>query len=374
MAIANIVVEDALRRVRSALIVLTLVSGCAEAPRVIQPDEAIAGLTRVSAFPLDDGTIASAALTLDKRVLVFARPNILAVFDTLGVRQATIGRGGSGPGEFRVLTWAAPGGTDSIWAYDFQQRRLNLFGADGAYLDSWRVEGASTPNVVARLRSGAALLIDPFMPMPARSAGLSVDTVTVLSLLPSRTTPTRVTRIPWSTRFQSSGSVALIAQPLGPIASIAAGDSSFFVAFGDRAEIIEYDGTGRIPSRRSLDLQPRAISDAELAWARALADRPSTLDGIPDLLRAVPLPSIAPVIAGVRVDGQRLWVKSFAVADSIPTMWYAFSASGTRIDSLSIPAGTQLLDIRERLVLLKVAAPSGEESVALYRRASAGTP
>lgn len=355
-------------RERHTLLAIALIAACADAPRSAVPLTSISGLQEITSFTLEDGTIASARLSADSRIVVVARPNILAVYDSSGARLASLGRTGSGPGEFRMLMWAAPGGADSVWAFDFQQRRLSLFSAEFAFADSWRIDGATTPNAVARLGSGAVILVDPFMPMPSRSSGLSVDTVNLLALLPPATAPTRLARIPWTTRFQAAESVALIAQPLRPAASVAAGDSSVFVAFGDRAEVFEYDATGRLLSTRALQLTPRATRPEELAWARALAERPSTFDDVPPLYRSVPLPTTAPLIADLRVNGDRLWIKEFQVSDSVPTTWRGFSFTGAQVDSLSLPAGTQLLDLRGSWVLLKVTDPSGDESVALYRR------
>ncbi len=355
------------RELRTAL-AIALIAACGESPRDATTQATISGLQNIALFTIDDGTIASARLSADARIIVVARPNILAVYDSSGIRLASLGRNGSGPGEFRMLMWAAPGGADSVWAFDFQQRRLNLFGAAFAFADSWRVVGATTPNAVARIGSGAVILVDPFMPVPSRSAGISVDTVNLLALLPPATAPTRLARIPWTTRYQAAESVALIAQPLGPVASVTSGDSSVFVAFGDRAEVLEYDAAGKLLSTRALQLTPRAITPEEVAWARALAEQPSTFDNVPPLYRSVPLPTTAPLIAELRVNGDRLWVKEFQVSDSVPTTWRGFSVTGAQVDSLSLPAGTQLLDLRGSWVLLKITDPSGDESVALYRR------
>ncbi len=327
----------------------------------------IDGLTLVHRVTLDDGTIASAALADDGRIVAFARPNIIAVFDSTGTHHTTLGRTGSGPGEFRMLTWAAPGGGDSVWAFDFQLRRLSLFVGD-AFADSWRIEGAATPNAIARLGSGEVLVVDPFMPMPARRGGLSVDTVGLLALRPPATTPQPLARIPWYTRYQDGASVALVTQPLGPTASVVARESTVVVAFGDRPEIMEYSAAGALLRRVALALPLRAVSEAEVAWARRRAERPSTLGGVSELLKTVPLPTTVPAIAGLLMDREELWVRTFQVSDSVPTMWYAFREGRAAHDSLLVPAGAQLLAVRAPLVLLKVTAESGEEAVALYRR------
>jgi hypothetical protein len=367
MAIARSRVRVGLRTVRNSLLAVLLVAGCAERSRPAPAGATIDGLRLVTTFTLDDGTIESASLADDARVVVVARPNILAVFDSTGTPQATLGWTGSGPGEFRMLSWAEPGGRDSVWAYDFQLRRLSLFAA-GAFADSWRIDGASTPNVVARLRSGEALLVDPFFPMPSRTGGLAVDTVGVLALRLPATTARPLRRIPWETRFQDVRSVASIGQPLGPRASLVASDSGFFVAFGNRADVAEYDASGALRRRLELALPERAVSDLEAEWARRQAERPTRIEGVATLFASVPLPTTAPVIAGLLVDHDQLWVKTFQVSDSVPTMWYAFRASGAPRDSLSLPAHAQLLAIRAPLVLLKTTAPSGEEFLVLYAR------
>jgi hypothetical protein len=341
--------------------------GCGARDVALPPSDVSDRLQLVGRIELEDGSIATAALSADAHVLVLARPNILATYDSTGARQASIGRSGAGPGEFRQLWWADFGGRDSLWTYDFAQRRLSLFATDGRVLDSWRVASAASPNAVGVLASGGILFVDPFMPMPSRSANLSTDTVALAMLRPPSGELTILGRFPWSVRYQKAGSVALITQPLAAKAHFAVSDSTVFVAFGDQPVVRELDASGRVVRTIQLDLPARGVSDGERAWARSLSGRTSTMDEVPALYADVPIPTTVPVVAGLIVDGPLLWTETFRVTDSLPSTWYAHSLSGSRVDSLSLPAGSTLLALRAPFALLKLSTADGEESVGIYR-------
>jgi hypothetical protein len=68
----------------------------------------------------------------------------LKLFDGSGRAAGTVGRPGSGPGEFTALLG---GGTigDSLYAYDFNGTRLSLFTGEGRYARSVELGAAGTP-------------------------------------------------------------------------------------------------------------------------------------------------------------------------------------------------------------------------------------
>ncbi|MDE0110346.1 MAG: 6-bladed beta-propeller [Bryobacterales bacterium] len=70
----------------------------------------------------------------------------IKLYDRNGERVGTVGREGEGPGEFTSLMSATFVG-DSIFAYDFAEDRLSIFGATGQFARSSEVrnEGVATP-------------------------------------------------------------------------------------------------------------------------------------------------------------------------------------------------------------------------------------
>ena len=69
--------------------------------------------------------------------------NQIVMFDASGKRAGTIGRTGSGPGEFRMLTEAGFVG-DSLWAYDIGLRRTTVFTPTNRYARAISLTSVST--------------------------------------------------------------------------------------------------------------------------------------------------------------------------------------------------------------------------------------
>lgn len=83
----------------------------------------------------------------------------IAVFDTLGTMVHTVGRRGSGPGEFQNIggIFSLPG--DSVMVFDPISHRLHIF--DGAYssavdqvIPEWTTEGSEQTTLVGRFSDG----------------------------------------------------------------------------------------------------------------------------------------------------------------------------------------------------------------------------
>jgi hypothetical protein len=86
-----------------------------------------AALDPVTAFALDDGRIVVADGNQNGW-------NALLVFNQHGKHRETWGREGAGPGEFRqLLNWAGKYRADSVAAYDFVDRALEIFSLNGEF-------------------------------------------------------------------------------------------------------------------------------------------------------------------------------------------------------------------------------------------------
>jgi hypothetical protein len=80
------------------------------------------------------------------------------VFDSTGHQLATLGRRGSGPGEFQgigALTWF---GDTLLIVGDHQERRIHLFGTDGEFLQTRILPPAWTPAQVQGIEAGTQFL------------------------------------------------------------------------------------------------------------------------------------------------------------------------------------------------------------------------
>jgi hypothetical protein len=93
---------------------------------------------------LDDGRV----------VVANAGTNEIRFFDAQGDHLRTIGRQGSGPGEFEGLGMVRPFPGDSLLAYDIRLTRASVFDAEGAFGRSYRV--------VPPTEGGFAFALDAF--------------------------------------------------------------------------------------------------------------------------------------------------------------------------------------------------------------------
>ena len=102
------------------------------------------------------------ALTLsDGRIVVSnSGTQQLRLYDPQGLYLSTAGGPGEGPGEFERLGQAAVLPGDSVAGYDWRSRRVSLFGPDGQYGRSWRIEveaGSGFPQVRKLMADGSVL-------------------------------------------------------------------------------------------------------------------------------------------------------------------------------------------------------------------------
>lgn len=81
------------------------------------------------------GRMRSATLRADGGVVIADdAEDQLHWFDRTGRFQRSVGRDGSGPGEFRSVVWIGRCGTNEIAVFDQQQSRVSFYSAAGAYL------------------------------------------------------------------------------------------------------------------------------------------------------------------------------------------------------------------------------------------------
>jgi len=353
---------------RRALAISVVIASCGGGERVPLAVPALEGYAPLATLEVADGTIADAYRLPSGQYLVRGVPNVLGIYDSAGALTHRIGRVGSGPGEFRQLAWAAPGGADSIWTYDVALKRLSLFSGDGTFKESWRPEGLSLPSVQARLSDGTLILVDPMMPMPARTGGLRTHSIALYAWRLPDTHPQRLVERPWWTLYQANEGVALIGQPFGPTGMVAASDSTFWYGFGDSAAVEELNGSGAVVGRIQLSVQAQRLSSADEAWARAQGEHPSDLSGVRELFASVPLPPTQPMISGLLAHDARVWTRLARVSDTVAGLWLSLNAKNDAVDTLRLPPGVELLSISGAIIVTKWSAPGGEEFVRSFRR------
>ena len=170
------------------------------------------------------------------------------------------------------------------------------------------------------------------------------------------------------------------ANPLRPSGTAAVAAGGIVVVRGDRAEIQFRDLQGGL-TQIVRWLEPRRpISDPEWSWyadVRTSRNRTRTAEEMDQYLielRAAvdqPLPYFGPVHGD---DMGRVWLSEYAVDYPHPTTYRVFTSEGGWVGWVHLPPRTQVLDIRNDMLLVIQRNELDVESVALLPliRASGG--
>jgi len=166
--------------------------------------------------------------------------NEIVWFDSTGARVVATGREGDGPGEFRAISrlFRLPG--DSLLVVDGRLNRLSVFGPDGRYLHSSRLdlEGGGAQPVV--LLPDRTLLADPgFLFNTSTPAGIVRDTAALPRFDLDGERVGEVGPVPMDENwvFSIGGSTGAGPHPFGKLTLLAPAEGGFWLATGDRPEV-----------------------------------------------------------------------------------------------------------------------------------------
>lgn len=344
-----------------------------------------------------DGPLANivgGAFTDRELVLAEASTARLHFYDReTGAFVRSVGRRGSGPGEFQRLEWVQRRG-DQLYAHDRELRRLSVFALDGTFLRTVTLQseaGARQPMPIAVFADGS-ILGERVMPEDGVSAqGVllpKVPSVMAVRYMLSRHAPDGALL---ATLVQYRGSESFVAPNSGGGATSGPAlfgrrgaavtvDETVVVKSSEADSIVQYthDGT-RLRALRPPPTRAVAVRAADVARARALAvpkgAAPFDIGAVFDLQtppehfpqfgwasnrRLPPVTSAS--------DGS-LWVLRYGGVRSKATVYLRFASDGQLLDSLRTPDEAMVLDAARELLLLGTLDGDGADRVLLLRRA-----
>ena len=134
-------------RANSALLYAGTLVGCDgkpinEAPPrtfALEEELRIGGDSASPAYELSDIRQLAVHQRSGNLFVVQGRLTDVRVFDSRGGYSHSVGRSGSGPGEFRSISAMGFHG-DTLWTIDNELRRVSLFRPDGSLISSWQVD------------------------------------------------------------------------------------------------------------------------------------------------------------------------------------------------------------------------------------------
>ncbi|HEX8695324.1 MAG TPA: hypothetical protein VF746_23130 [Longimicrobium sp.] len=309
----------------------------------------------------------------------------IRIYAAAGEHAATLGRRGSGPGEFEGLDrlWAAGG--DTLIAYDAIQRRFTVFAPDG------RV-AATLPLPVVEGRPGATLLLGRFADgsvLVKAGAELSPDTREGLDRREATYARAALDGSPvrklgsffdGEAYYVKDGpGVSAYARPFAPAPQTAVGGDAFYYSAADAFEVRRFRPDGRLEAVFRKRQEPVAVTDEDVREYRE-----QMLEGVsgPDrarlerVLASIPFPDRKPAHGRMLVDAEgSLWVLETKADDDPRFRWSVFDPDGVWLGTVEVPAGFRVLEVGADYVLgVRQAPDTGIEEVRVYplRKPEAG--
>jgi hypothetical protein len=271
----------------------------------------------------------------------------IRAFDPAGRLRWRTGRRGDGPGEFRLIAALGVGPADSIWVFDFGNRRFTILDTTGLPARTLDLGPAvSAPAAVGRLPDGSFLLRemwgtgrdegrgrtgmqrDPAAIVRLAGDGARLDT---LAVYPGREVFLSVEDgrgVMNTPRFARNTAVALAGD------RILAGDQAVFAI-----DMLSPTGAKQRSARiegRDLTLDREVIARAADALLEPL---PRSEQGARRrMLEALPQPPTRPAFGRIVVSGTgEIWISEHAPPPLEPGRWYVLDADGRWLGDVTLP-------------------------------------
>lgn len=297
-------------------------------------------------------------------------------FDSQGVFLTASGRRGDAPGEYRQIAGLGYGPGDSLWVYDFGNRRFTVLTAAGELVRTMNLGGVlSAVGAVGRLSDGSfvareywssgshtgtvksGLSREPAAVARYSSDGVNLDTI---GLFPGR-----------EVYIGSEDGRAVMSAPLlARNASVALWDDDIYVGDQERFEIGLYSSSGAL--RRLIRLLGVELRVTQQDIDRAVAERlaaepPERHPMLRAHLDAMDVPETRPAYGRLLVDSRGdLWVAEYVSYPSEPTSWRVFDPEGRLLGLVRVPERFHVHQIGEDWVLGVWRDDSGVEYVRVY--------
>ena len=271
----------------------------------------------------------------------------IRAFGPDGALRWRTGRPGDGPGEYRLIASLGTGPTDSIWVFDYGNRRFTLLDASGVLTRTFDIGPAiSAPSAVGRLADGRFVLREmwgaPRGDGP-QATGMERDPAAIVALAADGTRLDTIAVYPgrevWLTVENGRG---VMSTPLfARNTSVAVGADR--VLIGDQAsfaiDVFGADGVERRSVRMTgLDLTIdgdviRRTTDLILEHLPA-AEREDRRR----FLETLPGPPTMPAFGRILVaPSGEIWVSQHAPASLDPAAWTVFDGDGRLLAVVPMP-------------------------------------
>ncbi len=315
---------------------------------LVEGDESYQLFRVVGAARLEDGGV----------VVANSGTSELRFFDDRGVHVRSVGSKGGGPGEFEMLWAVARYHGDSLAAYDRRLARISVFDGRGNFARVFRLRSEYPTEVIGVLESGEVLAA-------VENAGEELPSGVRRSLAEyTRFSPDGEPMRSLGRFFEgemftmSRGGVTGTTQlAYGKRGFAAARANRFYYGSTERYEITVYDTVGTLTLVIRRDLEPLPVTASDMQAYKDMVtegrrDR-SRLQGLLDLIDAMPAPETMPVFEAMMLDEEgNLWVRDYRRPnEETPPSWAVFDTNGRLLSRVVTPAGFTIYEIGSDFLL-----------------------
>jgi hypothetical protein len=365
----------------AVLLVLVHVSAAAQATWVVEPTPIVdvPGTSNTGAVTFGD---AAGGIRLANGGLLIAdrAENTIRVLDASGELERSLGRAGSGPGEFRSMVWARRCGGDSLLIWDFARRQATVAGSTGTTTRQFAVPAGDTAQVPFQFScSSKGSIVYSSAPRQLRGRGTGQETPNVVAVTAAVYSISRDGAIRQRYGDVPAGEVVMLVgptggrgaspRPLGRAAYVASIGDLVVISSADSAILTFHTADGR-SSRHILPVPVRSPTRAEFEAAVAALATIGPADARPSLierLSEVPIPERLPPVSALFVDTEdMLWVQTTPPGGRVMD-FLIVQPNGSVVAKAQIPRGLTVFDIGRDYILGSYSDANDEPHVAAFR-------
>lgn len=351
-----------------------------------EPTECVTGNTPVLSLGREDlardsethfAAVQDAVLLPSGRFAV-AETDRLLLFDTEGRAQGTIGRQGSGPGEFRRLgrIWYSEARGEII-AYDTRLRRLTWLTGEGSVIKLLQIgpspDGRPPLEVPGVFADGSILVGFAVAPLSAGTEGgrLWTDSLDFYRLSPEGSPRDFLGRFAQRERYSDFRfGFSVIARPFGRNPGYFLLGEHFAAYDGIHPTLVLLSQVGTVMEEIELPDGRGPVPDE---FVQADREERISLSPLPPrtaevFYRAVPYPDSFPPLDRLSVSGSReIWVRRTALPGQA-AVHIGLSEQGSRSDSVLLPPKARIVDSDRARLLVIEKGDYDEDIVTVYPR------
>lgn len=303
---------------------------------------------------------ASGATILSSGVIAVADEYAQAIrfFDAGGKLIRSVGRQGTGPGEFRDIRWLGQCARDSLFVYEYTRAMVTVLDSGGGVVRGFRFD--NRPLVLSCSRSGRMVLLGPSERYEEPAADPPQVPGPLWVIGNDGEGLERIGDVPiWQNR------------PVGRYTSIATADDRLYIGTAESTwvDVLRLSDRMRTSFRvaDSVRVPGQHNFEASITRLTSMMPNPVVREHFRGLYRELPLPRRGPAYTGIIADALGLlWVNRSLPGDA-GTELVAFDSSGRRIAAVALPESVLVWEIGEEYVLGAHYDASGLQHIVKYR-------